>query len=74
MHHLDRIDLEILKHLSNNARLTNKDLALKLGVAPSTCLERVRVLRLKKIIKGFYAEIDVTPVGINLHEIGRAHV
>lgn len=67
MEQLDRTDLEILDHLSNNARLSNKNLADKLGVAPSTSLERVRVLRLKKIIKGFYTEIDVAPLGITLH-------
>ena len=44
MYQVDRIDLEILEHLSNNARISNKDLAEKVGVAPSTCLERIRML------------------------------
>ncbi|MFK8048194.1 MAG: Lrp/AsnC family transcriptional regulator [Halioglobus sp.] len=67
MSDLDRIDLEILNHLSNNARSTNKDLAKKLGVAPSTCFERVRVLQEKRILKGFHAEVDPTALGITLH-------
>ena len=67
MYKLDRIDLEILSHLANNARLTNKDLAKKIGVVPSTCLERVRTLKAKGILKGFHAEIDIAELGITLH-------
>lgn len=63
---LDRIDLDILEYLSKDARLTNKDLAKKLGVAPSTSFERVRVLRENRVIKGFHAEIDVETLGIDL--------
>lgn len=63
---LDRIDLDILEYLSKDARLTNKDLAKKLGIAPSTSFERVRVLRESRVIKGFHAEIDVETLGIDL--------
>ncbi|TPW16387.1 MAG: AsnC family transcriptional regulator, partial [Acidimicrobiaceae bacterium] len=41
---LDRIDLEILGHLQNNGRIANKQLARLVGLAPSTCLTRVRRL------------------------------
>lgn len=67
MHQLDRIDYEILEHLSNNARLSNKDLAKKLGVAPSTCFERTRILREEKILRGFHAEVDIDAIGISLN-------
>jgi DNA-binding Lrp family transcriptional regulator len=42
---LDRIDRAIVEALQNNARLPNKQLAELVGMAPSTCLERVRALR-----------------------------
>ena len=41
---LDRTDYEIIKLLQNNARLSNKALADKVGLAPSTCLGRVQSL------------------------------
>ena len=41
---LDKIDREILRLLSENGRLSNSDLAAKVGLAPSTCLGRVRRL------------------------------
>ena len=45
-HHtdLDEQDIAILAALKENARVSNKDLAEKVGLAPSTCLERVRRL------------------------------
>ena len=64
MYQFDRTDFEILKLLSNNARMTNKDMAEKLGIAPSTCLERVRLLQTKRILKGYHAEIDITALGM----------
>lgn len=66
MYQVDRIDLEILEHLSNNARISNKNLAEKVGVAPSTCLERIRMLKVKQIIKGYYANIDLNELGETL--------
>ena len=45
MRHLDQLDLDILAHLFRDAGMTNKDLAALVGVAPSTCLERVRKLQ-----------------------------
>ncbi len=42
---MDSIDSAVLGHLQRDARLTNRELARKVGIAPSTCLERVRSLR-----------------------------
>lgn len=67
MYQLDRTDFEILKLLSKDARITNKDLAGKLGIAPSTCLERVRLLNVKRILKGYYAEVDISALGATIH-------
>lgn len=60
---LDSIDLAILAELQNDARLPNKDLAERLGVAPSTALERVRSLRRRGVITGFRAVVDVARLG-----------
>ncbi|MFP5356244.1 MAG: AsnC family transcriptional regulator, partial [Gemmatimonadota bacterium] len=42
---LDRIDRALLAALAKNARASNKELAALVGLAPSSCLERVRRLR-----------------------------
>lgn len=64
--HLDRIDCEILRQLRKNARLPNKTLAERIGVAPSTTLERVRRLRESSVIVGYHAEIEPVALGIGL--------
>lgn len=63
---LDRIDFEILRHLQNDARLSNKELAARVGLAPSTCLERVRRLQSERVIEGYHAQIDPAALGIGL--------
>jgi DNA-binding Lrp family transcriptional regulator len=60
---LDAIDRALLLELQNDARQTNKALADKVGVAPSTCLERVRELRARGVITGFSATVDPAAVG-----------
>ncbi|MEJ1297044.1 MAG: AsnC family protein, partial [Candidatus Sedimenticola sp. (ex Thyasira tokunagai)] len=41
---MDRIDFEIIRHLQNDGRISNKTLAAEVGLAPSTCFERVKQL------------------------------
>jgi len=65
----DRIDFAILGVLRKNARVTNKELAEMVGVAPSTCLERVRRLVNSGVIKGFHADIDTAALGIGLQAV-----
>jgi DNA-binding Lrp family transcriptional regulator len=60
---LDSVDRALLHELQNDARQTNKALAAKVGVAPSTCLERVRELQLRGVITAFRAEIDPAAIG-----------
>lgn len=60
---LDSIDVAILRHLQNDARISNKDLAAIVGVAPSTCLDRVTRLRRAGVITGFRAEVAPGAVG-----------
>jgi len=66
MSELDQIDFEIIAQLRNNARITNKELAEQVGLAPSSCLERVRYLRARSYIRGAHIEVDLAAIGIGL--------
>jgi DNA-binding Lrp family transcriptional regulator len=63
---LDRIDKKILTLLQKNARFSNKELAAKIGLAPSSCLERVRRLIEEHVITGFHADIAPSAAGVGL--------
>ncbi len=63
---LDRTDVELLRLLRKNARLPNKTLAEKTGIAASTALERVRRLRESGVLQGFHAEVLPAAIGIGL--------
>ncbi|WP_214412441.1 Lrp/AsnC family transcriptional regulator [Sphaerisporangium fuscum] len=56
---MDELDSEILRLLQADARLSNRELARRLGVAPSTCLERVRALTRRGVIRGYHADINL---------------
>lgn len=64
--HLDRIDHAILTALQDDGRISNKDLAARCSVSPSTCLERVRRLKSLGVIRGFHAEVDPEALGIGV--------
>lgn len=66
MRTLDRIDYRIVRLLRNNARLSNKDLAAQVGLAPSTCLVRTRMLQQTGVLMGFKAEVDPSALGVGL--------
>ncbi|MGW6062282.1 Lrp/AsnC family transcriptional regulator [Streptomyces sp. NPDC055189] len=59
----DALDLALLRELQNDARQTNRDLAAKTGVSPSTSLERVRLLRERGVITGYHAVLDLDAAG-----------
>jgi DNA-binding Lrp family transcriptional regulator len=60
---LDRIDRALVRELQNDARLPNKELAARVGIAASTCLARVRALRARSVIRGYHAEVDPEQLG-----------
>jgi DNA-binding Lrp family transcriptional regulator len=60
---VDDLDAQIIAHLQADARLSNRELARLIGVAPSTCLERVRALGRRGVIRGYHADID--PAALN---------
>ena len=63
---LDRTDFGLISMLRENARISNKDLAEKSGISPSTCLERVRRLTDNGVLTGFHAAVDSKSVGIGV--------
>jgi DNA-binding Lrp family transcriptional regulator len=63
---LDQIDFAIIENLQNNARLSNKELAARVQLAPSSCLERVRRLTGAGVFRGFHAEVDPEALGHGL--------
>jgi DNA-binding Lrp family transcriptional regulator len=60
---LDDVDLAILEALSENSRISNRELAERVGLAPSSCLARVRSLRERGVVQGFHAEVDLAALG-----------
>ena len=66
---LDAVDKALLRELSRNARITNAELADRVGIAPSTCLTRVRTLVEKKVVRGFSADISPASLGLELQAV-----
>lgn len=60
---LDEVDRRILAALVDDARITNKQLAELVGIAPSTALMRTRALSERGIITGYEAKVDLAAVG-----------
>jgi DNA-binding Lrp family transcriptional regulator len=56
-------DVQLLRLLQKNARVSNKELARAAGIAESTCLERVRSLQHRGVIRGWHADVDLAAVG-----------
>lgn len=63
---LDAADMVILRELSDDARTPNNVLARRAGLAPSTCLNRVRALRESGVIRGFHADISLGSLGLDV--------
>jgi DNA-binding Lrp family transcriptional regulator len=66
---LDATDRAILEALSEDARMPNNRLAERVGIAPSTCLARVKALRDEGVLLGYHAEIDLAALGRPLQAI-----
>ncbi|WP_235827317.1 Lrp/AsnC family transcriptional regulator [Pseudomonas abyssi] len=63
---LDNLDRRILDALQRNARLSNVQLAEEVGLSPSPCLRRVRLLEEAGVIRGYHAELDRSKSGLGL--------
>lgn len=66
---LDRTDCEIIDLLQKNARLSNKELAAAVGLAPSSCLARTQRLRSEGILRGARADVDPAALGVGLQAL-----
>ncbi|MGI8678557.1 MAG: Lrp/AsnC family transcriptional regulator [Jatrophihabitans sp.] len=81
-HDLDDVDRRLLRLLAGDARTPNNALAAAAGVAPSTCLGRVRALREHGVIRGYHADIDPAALGrpiqamiaVRLQSHARGHI
>lgn len=66
MRALDNTDLQILANLFGDARLSNKDLAKQVGLAPSSCLERVKRLQKDGVIQGCTLKLNMKALGAHI--------
>lgn len=79
---LDETDRRIVLELARDARLPNNTLARLAGIAPSTCLGRVRALRERGVIRGYHADVDPAALGrplqamiaVRLQSDARGHI
>ena len=79
---LDAVDRRIVRALAEDARIPNNALATLAGVAPSTCLGRVRALRERGAIRGYHADVDPAVLGrplqamiaVRLQSHARGHI
>jgi Lrp/AsnC family leucine-responsive transcriptional regulator len=66
MNTLDKFDLAILKELQTQARLTNAELASRVGLSAAPCWRRVRALEEAGFITGYRAEINRQKIGLGV--------
>jgi DNA-binding Lrp family transcriptional regulator len=60
---MDELDSALVAALQADGRRSNRELAAALGVAPSTSLERMRALRVRGVITGVHATVDLAAMG-----------
>lgn len=63
---LDRYDIEILRVLQKDGRISNLDLAERISLSPSPCLRRLRILEDSGLIVGYRAMLDAKKLGLSL--------
>src|SRR6185437_14605199 len=63
---IDTVDLHILEHLQQNAKLTNVELAGRIHLSPSPCLARVRALARGKVIRHYVTLLDPLLLGLGV--------
>jgi len=79
---MDRINLKLLAVLQQEGRITNQDLADRIGLSPSACLERVRKLEHEGALQGYQARVDLDKVcpsitvitTVTLHDHRKEHM
>ncbi len=63
---LDPIDTALVQALQQDGRTTNNELARIAGIAPSTCVARLRSLRERGVLRGIHADVEPSALGLTL--------
>ena len=63
---IDRYDRRILDELQRDGRISNQELAERIGLSPAPCLRRVRALERSGLIAGYRALLDARQLGLSL--------
>ena len=66
---IDRTSFDILRQLTKDARISNKELASAVGLAPSSCHERLKHLRSTGVLRGAHADVDLRSLGIGMEAV-----
>ncbi len=61
---LDKIDLNILRILQENSKITNLDLSKRIGLSPAPTLERVKKLEQNDVIESYHAQVNPSSIGL----------
>jgi len=67
MNRLDRIDINILNRLQDDARITNAELARSVNLSPTPCFNRVKAMQEKGLIRQQVTLLDPEPLGLHLN-------
>lgn len=73
METLDKFDIAILVALQSNGRLSNTDLAQRVGLSAAPCWRRMRALEEHGYIMGYHAELDRHKIGLGVLAFVRVH-
>ena len=71
---MDGIDRAIIEQLQQDGRLTNQELAARIGLTPAPCLRRVRRLEADGVITGYAATIDLAALGRGFEVLLQAEI
>ena len=71
---LDAIDRKILKELQDDGRITNVELARRVGISAPPCLRRVRALEEAGFIKGYRGLLDEKKLGYEVAVFAMVHL
>ena len=71
---LDEIDLKILAEIQADGRITNVELAKRVGISPPPCLRRVRALEEEGYIQGYRGLLDPRRLGFDVTVFASVHL